>query len=427
MGEDMTGKVKLTKRAVDALKPSAKRFVVWDSEISGFGIRVAPSGRKSYVLKYRVGGGRSGRVRWAVIGTHGTLTPDQARETARRWASDVAAGGDPAGAKADLRNAPTVSDLLDMYLSDHVDKKNKDSTARNAALLVDKVIRPALGKIKVADVSVGDVSRFHTANAKTPYQANRALSALSKAFALAENWGMRPAGSNPCSKVGRFKEQSRERFLSGAEFKRLGDVLALAEREPLRIAGADGKERLAQVNPQAVRAIRLLIFTGARVGEILGLRWEYIDAGNGRANLPDSKTGKKVIQLPAPALEILAAAECPEDGKGYVIRGGNGADPEVPLVNIKGPWGVIRQAAGLDGVRLHDLRHAFASIAVAGGFSLPMIGALLGHRETKTTQRYAHLADDPQRAAADQIAGRISDVMNGPESGAEVVPLRKNK
>ncbi|WP_185958898.1 site-specific integrase [Thalassovita litoralis] len=423
----MTDKVKLTKRAVDALKPRDNRFVVWDAEISGFGVRVAPSGRKTYVLKYRVGGGRSGRVRWAVIGAHGTLTPDQAREAARRWASDVAAGGDPAGAKADLRNAPTVGDLLDLYLSDHVGKKNKGSTAKNAALLVNNVIRPALGKIKVADVTVGDVARFHNANAKTPYQANRALAVLSKAFGLAEVWGMRPDGSNPCKNVERFKEQSRERFLTGAEFQRLGDILAQAEREPLRIAAADGKERLAQVNHQAIRAIRLLIFTGARVGEILGLRWEYIDAGNGRASLPDSKTGKKVIQLPAPALEILAAAECPEDGKGYVIRGGNGSDPEVPLVNIKGPWGVIRQAAGLEGLRLHDLRHAFASIAVAGGFSLPMIGALLGHRETKTTQRYAHLSDDPQRAAADQIAGRISDAMRGPESGAEVVTLRKNR
>ncbi|SMO34965.1 Site-specific recombinase XerD [Thalassovita litoralis] len=427
MGEVMTDKVKLTKRAVDALKPRDNRFVVWDAEISGFGVRVAPSGRKTYVLKYRVGGGRSGRVRWAVIGAHGTLTPDQAREAARRWASDVAAGGDPAGAKADLRNAPTVGDLLDLYLSDHVGKKNKGSTAKNAALLVNNVIRPALGKIKVADVTVGDVARFHNANAKTPYQANRALAVLSKAFGLAEVWGMRPDGSNPCKNVERFKEQSRERFLTGAEFQRLGDILAQAEREPLRIAAADGKERLAQVNHQAIRAIRLLIFTGARVGEILGLRWEYIDAGNGRASLPDSKTGKKVIQLPAPALEILAAAECPEDGKGYVIRGGNGSDPEVPLVNIKGPWGVIRQAAGLEGLRLHDLRHAFASIAVAGGFSLPMIGALLGHRETKTTQRYAHLSDDPQRAAADQIAGRISDAMRGPESGAEVVTLRKNR
>jgi integrase len=238
---------------------------------------------------------------------------------------------------------------------------------------------------------------------------------------------MRPDGSNPCKNVERFKEQSRERFLTGAEFQRLGEVLAQAERAALLVAGINGKERLTRVNPQAIRAIRLLIFTGARVGEILGLRWEYIDAGNGRANLPDSKTGKKVIQLPAPALEVLATAERPEDGRGYVIRGGDGSDPEVRLVNIKGPWGVIRQAAGLDDVRPHDLRHAFASIAVAGGLSLPMIGALLGHRETRTTQRYAHLSDDPQRAAADQIAGRISDAMRGPESGAEVVTLRKNR
>ncbi|UWS03123.1 integrase arm-type DNA-binding domain-containing protein [Phaeobacter inhibens] len=421
----MTDKVKLTKRAVDALKPSEKRFTAWDSEISGFGVRVTPSGRKTYVLKYRVGGGRSGRVRWAMIGIHGTLTPDQARETARRWASDVAAGGDPASAKSEWRNAPTVSDLLDRYLEEHVNRKNKASSARNVRMTIENIIRPSLGRLKVCDVTLNDVSRLHTHHADTPYMANRTLAALSKAFALAEVWGMRPDGSNPCKKVERFKEQSRERFLSGAEFRRLGEVLAQAERDPLRISGTEGKERLTQVNPQAIRAIRLLVFTGARVGEILGLRWEHIDKSNGRANLPDSKTGKKTIQLPAPALEVLAAAERPEDGKGYVIRGGDGSDPEVPLVNIKGPWGAIRQAAGLDDVRPHDLRHAFASIAVAGGLSLPMIGALLGHRETRTTQRYAHLSDDPQRAAADLIAGRISDAMRGPESGAEVVPLRK--
>jgi integrase len=166
------------------------------------------------------------------------------------------------------------------------------------------------------------------------------------------------------------------------------------------------------VNPQAVRAIRLLIFTGARVSEILSLRWEHLDLEAGRAHLPDSKTGKKVIQLPAPALEVLAEAERPTSGRGYVIRGRDGRDPEVPLVNIKDPWATICEAAGLQSLRLHDLRHAFASAAVNDSLSLPIIGALLGHRETRTTQRYAHLADDPQRPAAAQVAGRIAQAMH---------------
>lgn len=417
-------KTKITKRAVDALKATGKRYVATDSEISGFCVRVSADGRKVYGFRYRAGGGRSGRARWYTIGNHGAVTADQAREIARELASEVARGGDPAADKKARREAPTVSELLDLYMSDHVEKKNKPSTAKNVQLLVDNIIRPALGKLKVADVTVGDVARFHSANSRTPYQANRALAVLSKAFGLAEVWGMRPNGSNPCRNVERFKEQSRERFLSPAEFKRLGDVLAQAERGELRVRGKNGKERLAKVNPEAIRAIRLLIFTGARVSEILGLRWEYIDLESGRANLPDSKTGKKVLQLPAPALEVLASAGRPENGKGFVIHGGNAADPEAALVNLKDPWGMIRTAAGLDDVRPHDLRHAFASVAAAGGYSLPMIGALLGHRETRTTARYAHLADDPQNVAANQIARRISDDMGNADGGGEVIELR---
>jgi integrase len=206
---------------------------------------------------------------------------------------------------------------------------------------------------------------------------------------------------------------ARERSLSAAEFAALGAALAQAEQGPLRLPPSqpNGPERTRTVNPQAVRAIRLLIFTGARTSEILSLRWEYLDLEVGRARLPDSKTGKKVLQLPAPALEVLATAERPDSGLGYVIRGRNGRDPEVPLVNIKDPWATICEAVGLQGLRLHDLRHAFASAAVNDGLSLPIIGALLGHRETRTTQRYAHLADDPQRLAAAQIAGRIVQAM----------------
>lgn len=421
----MVEKLKISKKTVDALKTGPERFTLWDTEIPGFGIRVNPTDRKVYILKYRVGGGRTGRVRWATIGTHGSLTPDQAREIARRWAAEVAEGGDPAGVREDMRKAPTMADLLDKYIKDHVKVRNKASTAAYVEGLVNRIIRRDLGKLKVADVSRADIARFHSALSAKPTTANRALAALSKAFSLAEVWGYRPEHTNPCHRIERFKETSRERFLSAKEFGVLGSVLAHAEREPLTITGSDGKAKSVRANPEAVRAIRLMILTGMRIGEVLGLRWEFLDLDAGRANLPDSKTGKKVVQLPAPALEVLAAAERPESGKGFVMRGGKNNDPETALVNVKDTWSAVRSVAGLADVRPHDLRHAFASVAASGGTSLPIIGALLGHSEAKTTQRYAHLADDPLRVAAGQVAGRISDAMKGPDDKGQVVPFHR--
>ncbi|MBL1436718.1 MAG: integrase arm-type DNA-binding domain-containing protein [Rhodobacteraceae bacterium] len=415
--------MKLTKRAVDALKPAEARFMAWDSEISGFGLRVSPTGRKSYVFRYRASGGRTGRSREPVIGVHGAITPDQAREIARSWAALVAAGGDPAADRESLRKAPTVSNLLDRFITDHAERNNKPSTVRNVKQAIENHLRPALGRIKVRDVTRADISKLHGSLRSTPYQANRALALLSKAFSLAEVWGLRPDSSNPCMRVQRFEEKSRERFLSEKEFAALGEVLAKAERGELIPKGRDAP---AYVSPQAIAAIRLLLFTGARVSEILGLRWEFINGENNTAELPDSKTGKKTIYLPPAALEVLNGLERPANGKGYVVRGGRGAgDASQPLVNIKKPWGVIRSAAGLDGVRLHDLRHSFASAAIAGGMSLPMIGALLGHRDVKTTARYAHLADDPIRAAAAQVGNRIAGAMKGESAGANVVAMRR--
>lgn len=423
----MSDSIKITKRAVDALKARPVRYMTWDTELAGFGVRVGPSGSKSYLLKYRVGGGRAGRVRWGVIGQHGTLTPDQAREIARRWAAEVAAGGDPAGEKLDKRQAPTVAELLGDYLRDHVETQNKPSTRAYVTDLVNRILlKDPIAKLKVADVTAADVARLHARLSRTPTTANRVRSALSKAFALAETWGYRPRHSNPCQDVEKFKETARERFLSPAEFATLGDVLAKAERGELGVE-VDGKAKAARISPWAAAAIRLLIFTGARRGEILGLRWEWIDAQAGRANLPDSKTGRKPLMLPPPALEVLRGLEQPESGKGYVIRGGSYTDPETPLANLKDPWGLVRRAAGIPDVRPHDLRHSFASVMAAGGSSLPVIGALLGHRDVKTTARYAHLSTDPLRAAADQFGGVIAGHLKGPEGGAEVVPLPKIK
>ncbi len=420
----MTESIKVMKRSVDALKATGVRYVVWDTELSGFGVRVGATGGKTYILKYRVGGGRAGRVRWGVLGQHGALTPDQARDIAQGWAAEVAAGGDPAGEKIAKRKSLTVAELMADYLKNHVKVQNKPSTATYVTDLVKRIIcKDPIAKLKVPDVSDADVSNFLSRLGKTPTTANRARSALSKAFSLAETWGYRERNSNPCNGVQKYREKSRERFLSAAEFAALGEALSSADRGELVVTDG-GKSKPVRVSKWAVAAIRLLIFTGARRGEILGLRWEWIDQQAGRANLPDSKTGRKPLMLPPGALAVLESLERPKSGKGFVIRGGDYSDPEKPLVNLKDPWGMIRKAAGLPDVRPHDLRHSFASVMVSGGASLPVIGALLGHRDAKTTARYAHLATDPLKAAADQVGGILVAHLGGAGT-ANVIPMTK--
>lgn len=421
----MSDKVKITKRAVDALKGETARYVAWDTNLPGFGVRVTPSGAKTYVLKYRVGGGRAGRVRWGVIGQHGPLAPDQAREIARRWVAEVAAGRDPAGEKQDRRAMPSVADLMRSYLDSHVRLRNKPSTAAYVRDLVERIIcADPIARLKVSDVVAADVARLQARLSDTPTTANRVRSALSTAFVLAETWGFRPRNSNPCTEVQKYPEKAKERFLYPAEFAALGDALDKAERGCLHIEEG-AKLRLRSVSKPAVAALRLMILTGARRGEILGLRWEWIDRQAAHVSLPDSKTGKKRILLNPAALAVLDGLEMPASGRGYVIRGGNGNNPEMPLVNIKDAWGAVRLAAGLPDVRIHDLRHSFASVMVSGGMSLPMIGALLGHRDSKTTQRYAHLAADPLRAAADRGGIAIAAHLGAGKGGAEIIPMRK--
>lgn len=218
-------------------------------------------------------------------------------------------------------------------------------------------------------------------------------------------WGLRPDGSNPTAHVDKFAEEARERFLSPDELARLGKALSEA---------ADAGE-----SPYVVGALRLLILTGARLSEVLTLKWEHVDFDARLLRLPDSKTGKKTIALPAAALEVLTSLPR-QEGNHYVVCG---AVVGAHLINLHKPWRRIRKSAGLDDVRIHDLRHSFASVAVAGGASLPLIGALLGHSQPQTTQRYAHVANDPRLAAADAVADRINAAMKG--ETAEVIPLRR--
>ena len=241
----------------------------------------------------------------------------------------------------------------------------------------------------------GDVAALHHGMHAIPYAANHALGILSALFTVAEIRGLRPEGSNPCRHVKRFPEAKRERFLSDEEYRRLGAVLRKAEKT--------GTEP-----PEAVAAIRLLVPTGCRLSEIMTLRWEDVDPEAAELRLPDSKTGARVVHLGGPAVAVLRGIPRVE-GNPWVIAGRR---PGSRLASLHYPWGRIRKRAGLDGVRLHDLRHSFASGGLLVGENLPMIGKLLGHSQVQTTARYAHLADHPVKAAADRIASRIAGIMD---------------
>ncbi len=398
-------RAKITKRLLDSLPPPAAGEVkVWDTELRGFVVRVRASGRQWFAVEWM----RERRTRRLTLGEFGPVTVDQARDRAREILGRVARGEDPAAERADEKTAPTFADLARRYLEEHAGPKKKPASIEADERSLRLYVLPALRRRKVAAVGLKEVSDLHHSLREKPVQANRVLALVSKMLNLAETWGLRPLHSNPCPRIARFRESKRERFMSGAELRRLGEALSAVEQ--------DGSE-----DPAAVLAIRLLLLTGARRNEILNLRWQDVDLATGTLNLPDSKTGKKSIPLgPAPA-ELLAAAPRLE-GSPYVIPGRR---PNGRFVGLQRPWTRIRERAGLGDVRLHDLRHGFASVGVAANLGLPVLGAILGHRHPATTARYAHLDDDPRRAAAARISNQIAADLNG-QPAAEVIPFKKS-
>jgi integrase len=381
---------KLTKRIVEAAEIRPTEYFVWDDDLPGFGLRVLTSGRKGYVVQYRAGR----RSRRMSLGPSTVLACEQARTRAMAIIAAAKNGDDPAARRDAARAAITVKELAERFDKEHVSLRLKESTAKGYRRMLQRVIIPALGSRRVTEVTRTDVAKIHHEFRDTPYDANRCLEILSKMFSLAEMWGLRPDGTNPRKHIKKYPEEKRERFLSTAELKRVGEVLRDMEREGIELASA-------------IAAIRLLIFTGCRLSEIMKLRWEHVDFTTKALRLPDSKTGAKVVHIGQPAIEVLESIEHFDQNPWVIV----GIKPGANLTDLQPFWQRVRARAGLKDARIHDLRHTFASIAVAAGQGLPMIGKLLGHTQVQTTHRYAHLASDPVKRAADAIAATLQQAL----------------
>ena len=386
----------ISKRTVDGLSVGDKDTVFWDRELSGFGVRVYPSGAKVYVVQTRALG-KSKRV---TLGRHGVISADQARRKAAMIIARIKAGEDPSPTPSVSVAELTVADLAERYLKEHAEVHCKPRTKEAYRWLVVKFVLPELGKLAIEAVERDHIAALHYGHRETPYQANRILEVVRKMFNLAEAWGLRKDGANPCRFVQKYKEKRRERFLTEDEFRRLGQVLNEAE----------GSETFS-----AVTAIRLLMLTGCRLNEIQTLRWEDVDLAAGELRLQDSKTGARMVPLSHASVAVLSALPRPE-GNPWVIVGKR---PGAHLTDLQHPWRRIRTRAGLEDVRIHDLRHSFASRALALGESLPMIGKLLGHTQVQTTARYAHLANESVKASGSRIADSIGDDILAGESKAD--------
>lgn len=418
----------LTKRLVEALAaPAGEDLFCWDGELKGFGVRVKPSGVKSYVLKYRT---RQGVARRFTFARHGEVTVEQARKRAAALLAEVRLGGDPAAERQEQRHAATVADLIDRYLKEapasRPNKRPRSWQSDRGNLY--RHVKPLLGKKQAASLIKADIENWQTdvANGKSAAReklgpravahvrggkgaATRALAS----FRAMLSWGVerKIIPTNPALGVRPFEGRKCERFLSAEEMARLGDALAQLVAE-------------AEINPHAAAIIRLLILTGCRKSEILTLQWPFVDFERACLRLPTSKTGAKTVQLGAPALEILAGLpryESKAKGPAWVFPATRGDGYfSLPYKD----WQTITAKAGLDGVRIHDLRHSFASACVADGVPLFITGKLLGHTQSRTTERYAHLGDTPLRAAADRTAKRLAEAMRG--GGGKVVKLDRN-
>ena len=376
----------ITLSLINSLRPGD---VCQDPKLPGFGVR-RQKDAVSYFVKLR----HNGRQRWITIGRHGmpgptgmTWTPDTARARAKQLVGNPSLADKPVVAPITRFN-----EVADDFLTKH-GIKLKPRTRVEYERLIRLYLKPAFGALVLDKITHAKVSDAHISWGGAPRSANFALTVMSKLMVWAKDHGLR-AGDNPCSRVVRYKEKQRRRYLSITELMRLGEAL-------------DQAETAGQLTSHAVAAIRLLILTGARLSEILTLQWSFVDFERAMLFLPDSKTDQKTITLSDDAVAVLRRISRLH-GNPYVIVGKLDG---THIANLHHAWNKVSKAAGISDVRLHDLRHTWASTAVAAGASLPIIGRQLGHATPRTTARYAHLSDDPLRQMAQLTGQKLAEAM----------------
>ena len=387
----------LTDASVKRLKvPERGSCIYYDAAVKGLGVRVTAAGARSFILNYRT---KVGRERRATLGSAQDWQVTAARARAKDLKKQIDNGGDPLADVEQERAAPTVHDLIDRFEVEHLPKRRAGTQADYKSILTNHV-RPHWGRhVKVIDVTTDDIEQLHRkiSSAGHKRRANTAVAVLSKMFSLAVRWRMR--SDNPCRGIERNSETKRKRYLSAEELARLLAALA------------------AHPSQQAANVFRLLLLTGARRGEVLAMRWADVDVTAGKWVKPGSTTKQKTehdVPLSAPARQLLAeiaAQQTSKRGLPEFVFPGNGSLGHI--VETKRAWRHIAKAAGISDLRIHDLRHSFASELVSGGASLPLIGALLGHSTPSTTARYAHLFDDPLKAAVERVGAVITAAGNG--------------
>lgn len=386
---------KLTKRTVDSAAPNGRDYFVWDSEIPGFGLRVFASGRRSYVIQYKI----DGRTRRMSLGAHGVLTPESARQKAKRLLVQVIDGQDPADTRKTERQGITVSDLCERYYKEHVLIHNKPNTAKECRRLINARIIPALGAIKITKLSRQDVIKLHQSMQGTPRQANLMLSVLSKALNLAEFWELREENSNPCRHIKKYPERARERFLSEHELSKLGTELSKSLE-----AGLEHKD--------VAYALRLLALSGCRLGEVASLKWDYVDLEHGLLLLPDAKTGARAHPIGDSAIALLSDITRKADSP-WVFHAAR-TNKNLSTSTIEAAWRRIRDRIDIPDIRIHDLRHTVGTYSGQTGANAFLIRDKLGHSTLAMTSRYVNKATPSLRELSDQVESRISDALSRP-------------